>query len=174
MPLQRARRLVGGLAVLPLAAYAAAAGAAPASPTPPDSCSPTPVPLQVAKTVDLPVAAGDEDVTYTITITNANCSDVPLERVADTMHLGFIYEPGTTTGDITSDPAITFDRRLKTWSAPGSVPAGGSFSFSFSVIVPVVEQPRSFEDHAVVVAPEPFGVTRTGQTTPIHVIHQPG
>lgn len=90
------------------------------------------VPLTVAKTADLDQAAAGGTNGYTITIDNPRSSDVVLSSISDTLPPGFTYVAGSTTGDVTTDPAV--DGQTLTWSGV-TVPGNGAVSLHFGVVV---------------------------------------
>jgi uncharacterized repeat protein (TIGR01451 family) len=108
------------------------------------------VPLTTAKTADAPTAAAGSTDGYTITISNSNIIAATLDSIFDTLPAGFSYVAGSTTGATTSNPVVT--GQTLTWSGPFTVPAGGSVTLHFSVVVSSV--PGAYSDNA--------GATATG------------
>ena len=70
-------------------------------------------------------------VTYTVTVTNANSSAVPLSSLTNDLPSGFSYVHGSAEGDLAGqDPAIT--GQTLEWGGSGlTVPANGEFVFTF-------------------------------------------
>jgi uncharacterized repeat protein (TIGR01451 family) len=108
------------------------------------------VPLTTAKTADAPTAAAGSTDGYTITISNTNIIAETLDSIFDTLPAGFSYVAGSTTGATTSNPVVT--GQTLTWSGPFTVPAGGSVTLHFSVVVSSI--PGAYSDNA--------GATATG------------
>ena len=95
-----------------------------------------PVPgLVVTKTADDPTSAAGESNGYTVTIANGSGLDVPLESISDSLPAGFVYKPGSTSGAVPAEPAVSGGGRELRWNAPGIVPAGGSLRLHFDVTV---------------------------------------
>ena len=95
------------------------------------------LPVVAAKTADNPIAYADLDEGYTVTFNNPNSTAATLDSITDTLPTGFAYVAGTTTGGITTDPAVSGQEL--TWTGPFTVPAGGDLTFHFEVTVPVTE-----------------------------------
>jgi len=92
--------------------------------------------LLTTKTVSQNITTLGQRVTYRITITNPNASDVELNSVTDTLPAGFTYISGSTTGMTTANPTITGPDLV--WTGPFTVPASSSAFISFAVTVPSV------------------------------------
>ena len=76
--------------------------------------------------------APSADTGYRVTFSNRNPVDATLASMNVILPDGFRYRPQTTTGVLTSEPAI-FGEHI-TWNAGGlRVPAGATLSFSFGV-----------------------------------------
>jgi uncharacterized repeat protein (TIGR01451 family) len=129
------------------------------------SFSPTgSVVLPMTKTADSPTAPPGGQDGYTITVNNPNTSDVALDSVSDDLPAGFSYVLGSTTGMTEADPSI--EGQTLTWSGSFPVPAGGSASLHFNVVV--AETPGEYFNQASATA-EGFSVAPTGPTAPITV-----
>lgn len=74
-----------------------------------------------------------EQLSYTITLTNSGNSVAASVTVTDPIPLGTDFVPGSLTGSATYNPSLY---QIE-WN--GSVPAGGSVSFSHAVTVTVIE-----------------------------------
>jgi len=90
-------------------------------------------PLSTTKTADAATSAPASGNGYTITVANPNASAVTLNSITDTLPAGFSYVSGSTTGVTTANPSVS--GQTLTWAGPFSVPATGSVSLHFSVIV---------------------------------------
>jgi uncharacterized repeat protein (TIGR01451 family) len=91
------------------------------------------VPLITSKTADTPTSPTGSTNGYTITINNSNPTDVTVDEIFDILPAGFSYNSGTSTGETTSDPAVS--GQTLTWMGPFGVPAGGSIMLHFEVTV---------------------------------------
>ena len=60
---------------------------------------------------------------------------MPLESISDSLPAGFVYKPGSTSGAVPAEPAVSGGGRELRWNAPGIVPAGGSLRLHFDVTV---------------------------------------
>jgi uncharacterized repeat protein (TIGR01451 family) len=78
------------------------------------------------------VAAGSGD-SYTITVNNPTGGDVVLGSITDHLPDGFTYIPGSSSGLTTTDPTVS--GQDVTWAGPLTVPAGGTATLTFSVMV---------------------------------------
>ena len=83
------------------------------------------------KTADQAVAVPGAADGYAVTLTNTGTAAAPVTSISDTLPAGFTYVSGSTTGAITSDPAVAAG--VLTWSGTFSVPASGSLTFHFGV-----------------------------------------
>jgi uncharacterized repeat protein (TIGR01451 family) len=93
-------------------------------------------PVTMGKTADTSrVLPGAQDG-YTISVSNSNNFAVTLNNVVDTLPSGFAYVPGTTTGAISTDPAINGQQLV---FAGFTVPALGSASLHFAVTTSSVD-----------------------------------
>jgi uncharacterized repeat protein (TIGR01451 family) len=83
------------------------------------------------KTADKAVALPGATDGYTVTLTNTGTAAAPVTSISDTLPAGFTYVSGSTTGGITTDPAVAAG--VLTWSGTFSVPAAGALTFHFGV-----------------------------------------
>ena len=95
--------------------------------------------LSLAKTVNPASVVINNNVTYTITITNAGDGVGKLTSVVDTLPAGFSYVNGTTTGLTTANPGIV--GQVLTWSGTWTVPkktggVDGTLTLSFQALAP--------------------------------------
>jgi len=78
------------------------------------------------------VAAGSGD-SYTITVNNPTGGDVTLDSITDHLPAGFTYIPGSSSGLTTTDP--TTSGQDTRWAGPLTIPAGGTATLTFAVMV---------------------------------------
>jgi len=109
-------------------------------------------------------AAGSVD-SYSITISNPNSSAVTLNSIYDTLPSGFAYVAGSTTGITSANPTVS--SQTLTWSGPFTVPANGSVSLSFSVIV--ASAPGDYYNNAGGDAAGGYTVLASGPTAHVQV-----
>jgi uncharacterized repeat protein (TIGR01451 family) len=95
------------------------------------------VPVVTAKTADAGVALPSTADGYTVTFHNANTTAATLDTITDTLPAGFAYVAGSTTGGVSTDPAVAGS--TLTWTGPFSVPAAGDLTFHFGVTVSATE-----------------------------------
>lgn len=87
----------------------------------------------VTKTADIAQVDPGAVDGYTISVANPSAADVTLDTVTDDLPAGFAYRAGTTTGGTTTEPTVS--GQTVTWNGPFTIPAGGTFSFHFEVVV---------------------------------------
>jgi uncharacterized repeat protein (TIGR01451 family) len=121
--------------------------------------------LTTSKAADAPTAAPGSQDGYTITIVNPNPDPVTLNSIADTLAAGFSYVAGSTTGVTTSDPSIS--GQSLTWNGPFTVPANGSVSLHFLVMV--ASTPGTYFNEAGGDAAGGYTILGTGPTAPITI-----
>src|SRR5262245_28042733 len=109
------------------------------------------------------VTAGDRD-SYTITVNNPSAGAVTVDSITDHLPAGFAYVPGSTTGALTIDPAVS--GQDITWTGSISVPAGGTATLTFAVTVSAV--PGTYTNSADGTSTGQL-VTGTGATAPVIV-----
>lgn len=107
---------------------------------------------------------------YTITIENPNLVPVTLSSITDTLPAGFSYITNLTSDVTTSNPIVS--GQMLTWNGPFVVPAGGSVSLSFAVIV--ASMAGDYLNEAGGEANGGYPVAGTGPTAPIAVTACPG
>jgi uncharacterized repeat protein (TIGR01451 family) len=90
-------------------------------------------PPALIKTADSPSTPRGGTNGYTLTLTNPTAHPLIIRWLRDYLPLNFTYVLGSTSGTISSNPAI-FGGQLR-WRGPFSVAAGSSFHIHFSVIV---------------------------------------
>jgi uncharacterized repeat protein (TIGR01451 family) len=122
------------------------------------------VPLSTTKTADQATAQPGAADGYTITVANPNTSSVTLDSITDTLPVGFTYTPGSTTGATSADPSVS--GQTVTWTGPFAVPAGGSISLHFGVMVSSTSGDYLNEATAAATG---FTVAPTGPTAQITV-----
>jgi uncharacterized repeat protein (TIGR01451 family) len=122
------------------------------------------VPLSTTKTADQTTAQPGAADGYTITVANPNTSSVTLDSITDTLPVGFTYTPGSTTGATSADPSVS--GQTLAWTGPFAVPAGGSISLHFGVMVSSTSGDYLNEATAVATG---FTVAPTGPTAQIAV-----
>jgi TolB protein len=124
--------------------------------------------LTTTKTADSPTAGVRTADGYTIRITNPNNGAATFTQFTDTLPSGFTYVAGSTSGATTADPSIT--GQTLTWTGSFTVPANGTLSLHFGVLV-AASPGRYFNSAAAVSIGRacPFTFTPTGQTAPIDV-----
>jgi uncharacterized repeat protein (TIGR01451 family) len=122
------------------------------------------VPLSTTKTADQATAQPGAADGYTITVANPNTSSVTLDSITDTLPVGFTYTPGSTTGVTSADPSVS--GQTLTWTGPFAVPAGGSISLHFGVMVSSTSGDYLNEATAAATG---FTVAPTGPTAQITV-----
>ena len=122
------------------------------------------VPLSTTKTADQATAQPGAADGYTITVANPNTSSVTLDSITDTLPVGFAYTPGSTTGATSADPSVL--GQTVTWTGPFAVPAGGSISLHFGVMVSSTSGDYLNEATAAATG---FTVAPTGPTAQITV-----
>jgi uncharacterized repeat protein (TIGR01451 family) len=121
-------------------------------------------PLSMAKTATSATSLAGANNGYTITISNPNSTAVVVDSITDTLPAGFSYRTGTTSGLTTSDPTV--NGQMLTWSGSFSIPANGTGTLSFGVVVSSV--PGTYLNEASGTA-SGFTVAPTGPTAPITV-----
>jgi uncharacterized repeat protein (TIGR01451 family) len=122
------------------------------------------VPLSTTKIADQATAQPGAADSYTITVVNPNTSSVTLDSITDTLPVGFTYTPGSTTGATSADPAVS--GQTLAWTGPFAVPAGGSISLHFGVMVSSTSGDYLNEATAAATG---FTVAPTGPTAQITV-----
>jgi uncharacterized repeat protein (TIGR01451 family) len=125
--------------------------------------------LVPSKTADSPTSPVSTLNGYTITIQNPNANDVTVSSIADTLPAGFTYVPGSTTDATTNDPLIA--GQMLTWSGSFNVPAHGSISLHFAVIV--ADTPGDYFNEVGGSAQASYNVISTGPTAKITVTAAP-
>jgi uncharacterized repeat protein (TIGR01451 family) len=92
--------------------------------------------VTLTKTADSGTAAAGGQDGYTITIDNGTDHQVTVRWLHDYLPAGFHYVPGSTTGSITTDPALSHQHNERLdWTAPVTLDPGASFSVHFLVTV---------------------------------------
>jgi uncharacterized repeat protein (TIGR01451 family) len=99
----------------------------------PGGCQSGATALSTSKTADSATSAPGATNGYTITVSNPTASAVTLNSISDALPAGFTYVAGSTTGATTSNPTIS--GQTLTWAGPFTVPAAGSVSLHFNVVV---------------------------------------
>ena len=92
--------------------------------------------LDISKIVDKGTVRPEETVVFTIEVTNVTEDRDAIEVVVtDNLPSGFVYQPGSTTGATTDDPAI--NGQTLTFSGPFTVlKQGAKITLSFEAIAP--------------------------------------
>ncbi|MCA1683862.1 MAG: DUF11 domain-containing protein, partial [Actinobacteria bacterium] len=91
------------------------------------------LPVRAGKTADADAVMPADTNGYTVSFHNGNTTAATLDSVTDTLPAGFTYVTGSSTGGVTTDPAVSGQE--VTWTGPFTVPAGGDLSFHFEVTV---------------------------------------
>jgi len=99
--------------------------------TGPGGCTPGATPLSATVTADRPNTSPGSTDGYTITIHNPNATALSVNSITDTVPFGFAYQPGSTTGITTGEPAQSGFNL--SWAGPFSVPGNGTISLHFLV-----------------------------------------
>jgi uncharacterized repeat protein (TIGR01451 family) len=99
----------------------------------PGGCQSGATALSTSKTADSATSAPGAANGYTITVSNPTATAVTLNSISDALPAGFTYVAGSTTGATTANPAIS--GQTLTWAGPFTVPAAGSVSLHFNVVV---------------------------------------
>jgi uncharacterized repeat protein (TIGR01451 family) len=120
--------------------------------------------VSASKTVSSPTAVGKDNLTYTVTITNAGPGNARVSEIIDTLPANFAYSAGTTSGLTTSDPAIS--GQVLTWTGPWTVNSGSSAVLSFTA---QAGGPRGTVFNNVTVNGRNFPSASTGDTAPVQV-----
>src|SRR5581483_10025807 len=89
--------------------------------------------LTVTAAADSATAAPGAADGYTVSIQNGSSAPARVNSIVDTLPNGFAYVKGSTTGDITKDPAIAGHEL--TWNGPFTIAGGARLRFHFSVHV---------------------------------------
>ena len=89
--------------------------------------------VTASKTADQSATTAGARDGYTVTLTNGNSSAATVSTVTDTLPAGFSYVAGSTTGGITTDPAVSGSQL--TWTGPFPITASGALTFHFNVTV---------------------------------------
>ncbi len=121
-------------------------------------------PLSLAKTADSATSSPSATNGYSVTINNPNDQVVQVDSITDVLPAGFSYVSGSTSGAFASDPAISGQQL--TWTGPIAIPANGSASFDFDVLVASSE---GMYLNSVTGSAGSFSVVPTGPTAPITV-----
>ncbi|MPV49062.1 hypothetical protein GCG21_03385 [Pseudactinotalea sp. HY160] len=100
-------------------------------------------PVRFAKTADDDAVTVPDQATsgYTITMSNEGAVERTLTSITDTLPAGFAYDPGSTIGATTTDPAVSGQEI--TWTGTFTVPAAteagpGTLTLHFGVTLPTV------------------------------------
>jgi uncharacterized repeat protein (TIGR01451 family) len=127
------------------------------------------VAVSTSKTADESVSAAGATNGYTITFDNPNAEAVTLTTISDTLPAGFTYVTGSSSGATTTDPAVSGQQL--TWTGSFAIPAAGSLSLHFQVVVASVSGTyynlATGDAAGIAVAP-------TGDTAPITVSAEAG
>lgn len=91
------------------------------------------VALSTSKTADESVSDPGATNGYTITFDNPNAEAATLSAIIDTLPAGFTYVTGSSSGATTTDPTVSGQQL--TWTGSFAIPAGGSLSLHFQVLV---------------------------------------
>jgi uncharacterized repeat protein (TIGR01451 family) len=90
-------------------------------------------PITVTKTADSATATPGGTDGYTISVANPGSGDITLTSLTDTLPAGFTYTASSTTGGVTTNPAVS--GQTLTWNGPITVTAGTTLHVHFSVTV---------------------------------------
>lgn len=128
------------------------------------------LPLTLAKMADTATVTAGSRNGYSVLIDNRNAFEVNVTNVIDLLPAGFSYVPGSTSGALTIDPAITTTTagQVLTWTATITVPALGAAMFHFEVVVGTAT--GTFYNNAAATAANVISVSPTGDTAPVHVL----
>jgi len=122
------------------------------------------VALSTSKTADESVSDPGATNGYTITFDNPNAEAATITAIIDTLPAGFTYVTGSSSGATTTDPTVSGQQL--TWTGSFAIPAGGSLSLHFQVLVASVAgtyyNAATGEATGIAVAP-------TGDAAPISV-----
>jgi len=121
----------------------------------------TPFLTKTAATDTATPGSGDS---YTITLNNPTGGDVTVGSVTDHLPAGFVYIADTSSGLTTTNPTVS--GQDLTWAGPFTVPAGGTATLTFAVMV--ATEPGTYTN-SVDAAAEGTTVTGTGPTAPVTV-----
>jgi uncharacterized repeat protein (TIGR01451 family) len=130
--------------------------------------------LTTTKTADSATSTPGGSNGYTITISNPNLMAATLNSITDLLPAGFSYVTGSTSGVTTANPAVAGQQL--TWSGPINVPATGSVSLHFSVVVttvpggPYTNQATADAGNTTVVSTGPTAPITVSGGTPIPTI----
>lgn len=94
--------------------------------------------LNLTATPDSPYANPGSTNGYTVTAANPGLVSGDLDTLTVTLPEGFSYNPGTTTGATTAEPAITTNgdgQQVLTWSGPFTALQSSNTSIHFNVTV---------------------------------------
>lgn len=123
-------------------------------------------PVVVEKAADTRNTTAGGTNGYLITIRNLNATrTVTLTSITDVLPTGFSYILGSSGGLTTANPTIS--GQTLTWNGSFTIPAGGSVSLSFRVIVS--STPGTYYNTATASAGT-LSVVPTGETAPIQVL----
>ena len=89
--------------------------------------------VTASKTADRSATIPSATDGYSVTLANGSSSSFTVSTVTDTLPTGFTFVPGSTTGGITTAPAVSGNQLL--WTGSFTVPPGGALMFHFNVTV---------------------------------------
>ena len=122
------------------------------------------LPLTLAKSADNAASTPRGNNGYTITINNPNPGPVTVTSVSDDLPPGFSYVTGSTSGFTNANPAL--NGQTLTWNGTFVVPASGSISMHFGVLVS--DQPGDYTNDARANA-EGYSVSPAIDVAPVKV-----
>ena len=126
--------------------------------------------VSIAKTASPSSVGAGATVTYTVTLTNSGPGNAVVQEFEDTLPAGFTYVPGSASGTVTTDPAIS--GQTLTWSGTwiahkNAGPFDGTTSFTFEATAGSAS--GTYTNMITATGPA-MGAVSTGATAPVTVV----
>lgn len=124
------------------------------------------LPLSVTKVADVSSVEPTGTVNYTITVTNPNVTGASIDTITDDLPAGFSMVPGTTSGVVSSDPAVS-GQHLAWDTTETIVPGNSTADLTFQA--QAGPDTGDFYNNAGATSPD-LAVTPSGDTALVTVI----